>query len=170
MNRKSANTKKYLLNIKKNLLPKRNKDIHVSLCCKKCVISFPIQYCFLKAWILKNTIFMIKKYDFFFWWTKVKKKLCTNTRKKMKKYERTNVVFKMIFSVMRLFVQKVIAFWMTASLVWVLGRDVPRRRHGIVHKSSHAPCARTKPCPPTQDVCSTFSLYSLLSYNIFSRQ
>lgn len=48
------------------------------------VISFPIQYCFLKAWILKNTIFMIKKYDFFFWWTKVKKKLCTNTRKRWK--------------------------------------------------------------------------------------
>jgi len=35
--------------IKENLLPKRNKDIHVSLCFKKCEISFPIQYCFLKA-------------------------------------------------------------------------------------------------------------------------
>jgi len=106
---------------------KKQKIYIVSLCFKKCEISFPIQYCFLKAWILKNTIFMIKKYDFFFLVNESEKKLCTNTRKNMKKYERTNIVFKMIFSEMRLFVQKIIAFWMTASLVWVLGGFTRKR-------------------------------------------
>lgn len=37
------------------------------------------------------------------------KKLCKNTRRRKKPYVRTNV-FKMIFSEMRLFVQKIIAF------------------------------------------------------------
>jgi len=51
------------------------------------VISFPIQYCFLKAWILKNTIFMIKKVWFLFLVnerTKKKIELCTNTRRRKK--------------------------------------------------------------------------------------
>jgi hypothetical protein len=92
------------------------------------VISFPIQYCFLKAWILKNTIFMIKKVWFLFLVnerTKKKIELCTNTRRKKNKYERTNVI-QMVFSEMRLFVQKIIAFWMSASLVWVLGGCTPK--------------------------------------------
>jgi len=103
--------------IRENLLPKRNKDICVSLCCKKCVISFPIQYCFFESVNIKEYNFYDKKVWFLFWLTNERKKnIMYEYKKKKNKYERTNV-FQMIFSEMRLFVQKIIAFWMTASLV-----------------------------------------------------
>jgi len=110
---------KYLLNKKKICFPKETNDIlRVSLCCKKCVCNFfPNSVLFFESVNSKEYNFYDKKVWFLFLVNeRTKKNIMYEYKKKKNKYERTNV-FQMIFSEMRLFVQKIIAFWMTASLV-----------------------------------------------------
>lgn len=120
---------KYLLNKKKICFPKETNDIRVSLCCKKCVCNFfPNSVLFFESVNSKEYNFYDKKSMISFFGERTNEKkieLCTNTRRKKNKYERTNVI-QMVFSEMRLFVQKIIAFWMSASLVWVLGGCTPK--------------------------------------------
>jgi len=151
--------------IKRKFASLKKQTIYVSHFVVKSVyvISFPIQYCFLKAWILKNTIFMIKKVWFLFLVNERTKKKMNYVRiqeEEKNKYERTNVI-QMFFSEMRLFVQKIIAFWMSASLVWVLGGCTPKLGGVALFINQATPLAQDlSPAHKTQDVCSTNS-YSL---------
>jgi len=128
-NRKSAKKWKYLLNKKKICFPKETNDIRVSLCCKKCVCNFfPNSVLFFESVNSKEYNFYDKKSMISFFGERTNEKKMNYVRiqeEEKNKYERTNVI-QMVFSEMRLFVQKIIAFWMSASLVWVLGGCTPK--------------------------------------------
>lgn len=132
----------------------------LSLCSKKCGISFPIQYCFLKAWILRIQFFKKKKYVSFFGERK-KKKLCKNTRKKN--------VWKNKCIHDDFFRDEIICTenncFLNDCIVSVSAGEVPQKGRGFVHRSQATPLARDLSPAHQQDVCSTS--YSL-SYNSFS--